>query len=172
MDSVKERNRLKRRRIQEMFKEPQEEKENAVFSNYSEKQQFFKMLNIFNKEKAGTKKEEEPVSVNTLQKEDIQRKEKFKIQFPSCSGTADNSKLPDGESYELILSINAAIMRSVLKAKWEKIFLEEGDLEDVLDWHSTPDLVDFELFPTDDVKFGDDWFISFDDFGEKDSFEF
>lgn len=161
MDSLEERTRLKERRIEEMYKVSEEEEDGLL--NYSEKEQFFEMLNVFKNESSGNSKEE-PVPVKSTQKEN------FKIQLPSSSGNKDNNNLPEVSVQEQILSINGTIMRQILEAKWEKILLEEGSLEEVLDWNSKSDL---EIFYTEDLEhFGDDWLISFEEVDNDDSFEF
>lgn len=136
MDSDEKRTCEKRQRLRTLFKkhEAEETKENynPEFNQYSQpkKEKFFKMLKMCN-HKVEKKKDVPVVASKTIKEKE---EPKFKIPFP-VSSRSKNNKLSESETAEQILELNATIMREVLHLKWERILLEEGCLEDVLNWN-------------------------------------
>lgn len=147
-----EKNSIRRKKLQELFTryEEKEDTTNKKFTQYfePEKEQFFTMLKAYNKEKEEEQKRIEAVDKKdeVKQKDEVNKKDDekppklkktFRIQISENSKPKtepEKNELSTLQKQEQILSINEGIMRDVLEDKWDKIFLEEGCLEDVLNW--------------------------------------
>lgn len=123
--------REKRKRYFSIMEE-EDNTEEKEFSEYSmsEKSLFFKMLKDYKRVNSQKKMEK----ITPKKDEDLKRKQRFKIQIPVKPNSNKNNILSKEEQEELVIEINSKIMKSILDAKWDKIELEEGCLEEVLDW--------------------------------------
>lgn len=138
MDPPKKTISEKRKRLQSLFKE-HEEKENGnqEFKDFTgaDKEKFFKMLKIFNKEAENTEKRKMEVTKSVIEKEEkVESEEQFKIPLPMPSRSTGKTKSQSEVDKEIILALNAELMREILFLKWDRILLEEGCIEDLLDW--------------------------------------
>lgn len=151
MSNLKRRHCEKRKKCFSIFEEEESEKDFETYSE-NEKKQFFKMLLKYNSSKKSTEHDKENESSQELTQKIVsedetfensekssklnsknsENKKKFKMEFSVQS----NSQEDQEKKENLIMDLNNKVLREVLEQKWYNIEMNEGSLEELLNWNS------------------------------------